>query len=64
MLSARVIRLPYFCLHLFVVLLQALPLRWLAQLGRGGGALAFWLDVGDLVRDLEAELKIRRHLRH
>jgi lauroyl/myristoyl acyltransferase len=27
-----------------VVFLQALPLVWVAQLGRAGGALAFWLD--------------------
>jgi lauroyl/myristoyl acyltransferase len=27
-----------------VIFLQALPLRWVARLGRAGGALAFWLD--------------------
>jgi KDO2-lipid IV(A) lauroyltransferase len=28
----------------FVSLLQALPLSWVARLGRAGGALAYWLD--------------------
>jgi len=27
-----------------VVLLQALPLTWVARLGRGGGGVAYWLD--------------------
>lgn len=27
-----------------VALLQAMPLTWVARLGRGGGALAYWLD--------------------
>jgi lauroyl/myristoyl acyltransferase len=27
-----------------VALIQALPLRWVARLGRAGGALAWWLD--------------------
>ncbi len=27
-----------------VAVLQALPLVWVARLGRTGGALAFWLD--------------------
>jgi lauroyl/myristoyl acyltransferase len=27
-----------------VKFLQALPLRWVARLGRGGGALAYWID--------------------
>ncbi|HEY0455064.1 MAG TPA: lysophospholipid acyltransferase family protein [Verrucomicrobiae bacterium] len=27
-----------------VKLLQSLPLRWVARLGRGGGGLAYWLD--------------------
>ena len=27
-----------------VALLQALPLTWVARLGRAGGALAYWLD--------------------
>ena len=27
-----------------VALLQALPLTWVARLGRGGGGLAYWLD--------------------
>ena len=34
----------YFLARLGVALLQAMPLRWLARLGRGGGELAFWLD--------------------
>jgi KDO2-lipid IV(A) lauroyltransferase len=27
-----------------IALLQALPLRWVARLGRAGGALAYWVD--------------------
>lgn len=35
----------YFLAWALVLLLQALPLTWVARLGRAGGALAFWLDV-------------------
>jgi len=34
----------YFIARAIVALLQALPLRWVARLGRAGGALAWWLD--------------------
>ena len=36
--------LIYFFARSVVVFLQALPLVWVARLGRAGGALAFWLD--------------------
>jgi lauroyl/myristoyl acyltransferase len=36
--------LIYFLGHSVVVFLQALPLTWVARLGRAGGALAFWID--------------------
>jgi KDO2-lipid IV(A) lauroyltransferase len=36
---------PLFCLaRVLVVLLQSLPLTWVARLGRTGGGLAYWLD--------------------
>ncbi len=35
----------YFLAHALVLFLQALPLAWVARLGRAGGGLAFWLDV-------------------
>ncbi len=38
-------KLLYFLARALVVFLQALPLTWVARLGRAGGALAFWLDV-------------------
>ncbi len=34
----------YYAVRGLVAVLQALPLRWVARLGRGGGALAYWLD--------------------
>jgi lauroyl/myristoyl acyltransferase len=34
----------YLIARAIVALLQALPLRWVARLGRAGGALAWWLD--------------------
>ncbi|HWW02488.1 MAG TPA: hypothetical protein VNZ64_22515 [Candidatus Acidoferrum sp.] len=34
----------YHVARALVASLQALPLRWVARLGRGGGALAYWLD--------------------
>ncbi len=35
-----------YCLAVgLVALLQALPLKWVARIGRGGGALAYWLDI-------------------
>ncbi|HOX56851.1 MAG TPA: hypothetical protein P5205_18880 [Candidatus Paceibacterota bacterium] len=36
--------LLYVLVRALVALLQVLPLTWVARLGRGGGALAFWLD--------------------
>ena len=35
----------YLLARALVALLQALPLNWVARLGRCGGALAYWLDV-------------------
>src|SRR3954469_12982364 len=41
----RLIEIPLYVLaHTLVAVLQALPLRWVARLGRAGGALAWWLD--------------------
>jgi lauroyl/myristoyl acyltransferase len=41
----RIFELPlYFLARAVVAFLQALPLRWVARLGRAGGALAWWLD--------------------
>ena len=37
-------RILCFITRIGIGLLQALPLRWAAQLGRGGGELVFWLD--------------------
>lgn len=37
--------LIYWTACVLIVLLQALPLTWVAQLVRAGGALAYWLDV-------------------
>src|SRR6266404_2974588 len=37
-------KLLYFFARAIVGLLQALPLRTVARLGRAAGALAFWLD--------------------
>jgi lauroyl/myristoyl acyltransferase len=34
----------YYLARVIVALLQALPLTWVARLGRAGGALAYWLD--------------------
>jgi len=34
----------YYVARALIRLVQALPLRWVARLGRGGGALGFWLD--------------------
>jgi len=36
--------LLYFVARGLIGLLQKLPLRWVARLGRAGGGLAFWLD--------------------
>ncbi len=36
--------LIYMLARAVVVLIQSLPLVWVARLGRAGGALAFWLD--------------------
>ena len=36
--------LIYWLGRALVALLQALPLTWVARLGRAGGALAYWLD--------------------
>jgi len=41
----RIFELPlYFLARAIVALLQALPLRWVARLGRAGGSIAWWLD--------------------
>jgi len=41
----RIFELPLYGLaRALVALLQALPLRWVARLGRAGGGLAWWLD--------------------
>jgi len=41
----RIFEIPLYVLARAVVaLLQALPLRWVARLGRAGGAVAWWLD--------------------
>src|SRR5262245_2872834 len=37
-------RLLYIVALALIKLLQALPLRWVARIGRGGGALAYALD--------------------
>ena len=37
-------RLLYLVARALVALLQALPLRWVARLGRAGGVLAYWID--------------------
>ncbi len=34
----------YFAARLAIKLIQALPIRWVAQMGRCAGAVAFWLD--------------------
>jgi KDO2-lipid IV(A) lauroyltransferase len=36
--------LPYFFARTLVAIIQALPLRLVARIGRAGGALAFWID--------------------
>jgi len=36
--------LLYLLARMLLALVQALPLRWVARLGRGGGALFYWLD--------------------
>src|SRR5436305_10590248 len=41
----RIFEIPLYALtRALVALLQSLPLRWVARLGRLGGALAWWLD--------------------
>src|SRR5262245_20854020 len=49
-----------YCVGLGVVkFLQALPLPWVARLGRAGGSLAYWLDArhrGVAIRNLSASL--------
>jgi lauroyl/myristoyl acyltransferase len=41
----RIFEMPLYILaRVVVAFLQALPLRWVARLGRTGGALAWWLD--------------------
>jgi len=41
----RIFEMPLYVLaRALVALLQSLPLRWVARLGRAGGALAWWLD--------------------
>jgi KDO2-lipid IV(A) lauroyltransferase len=41
----RIIEMPLYVLaRALVALIQSLPLRWVARLGRAGGGLAWWLD--------------------
>jgi KDO2-lipid IV(A) lauroyltransferase len=41
----RIYEIPLYVLaRSIIALLQALPLRWVARLGRAGGAAAWWLD--------------------
>ena len=41
----RIFEMPLYLLaRALVAFLQALPLRWVARLGRSGGGLAYWLD--------------------
>src|SRR5215470_16441795 len=41
----RIFEMPLYALTRAVVaFIQALPLRWVARLGRAGGSLAWWLD--------------------
>jgi KDO2-lipid IV(A) lauroyltransferase len=41
----RIFEIPLYLLaRALVALLQALPLRWVARLGRSGGGFAWWLD--------------------
>lgn len=44
MLAPRVDLILCFFVRIGVRLLQAMPLRWAAQIGRCGGELVFWLD--------------------
>jgi lauroyl/myristoyl acyltransferase len=37
-------RLAYYLASALIAFLQALPVTWVARIGRSGGALAFWLD--------------------
>src|SRR5215831_5760009 len=37
-------KLLYFLARAVIAFIQALPLRTVARLGRGGGTLAYWLD--------------------
>jgi KDO2-lipid IV(A) lauroyltransferase len=62
MLAARVDRLLCFFARIGIGLLQAMPLRWAARLGRYGGEVAFWLDkrhrrmaIGNLTRCFQHE---------
>ena len=41
-------KLLYYLAWALVALVQALPLTWVARLGRAGGALAYWLDARHL----------------
>lgn len=36
--------LLYLIVRTFLAFIQALPIRWVARMGRCGGAIAFWLD--------------------
>ena len=62
MLAARVDRLLCFFARIGIGLLQAMPLRWAARLGRYGGEVAFRLDkrhrrmvIGNLTRCFQHE---------
>ena len=37
-------RILYFVVLGLIKFLQALPLRWVARIGRGGGAVAYFID--------------------
>ena len=61
-LSARVDQILCFVARIGIGFIQALPLRWAAQLGRCGGEIVFWLDarhrrmaIGNLTRCFAAE---------
>jgi KDO2-lipid IV(A) lauroyltransferase len=60
--GARVDKLLCFFVSIGIGLLQAMPLRWAARMGRYGGEVAFWLDgrhrrmaIGNLTRCFQHE---------
>jgi KDO2-lipid IV(A) lauroyltransferase len=44
MLPLKMDKLIYWFARALIALLQSLPLTWAARIGRGGGAIAFWID--------------------